>query len=62
MIANETLMAREKKQKRRLGVAVGWVADQNQPYDMKQIEEASQRFNLSPLDKVISEEDFTHSG
>jgi Ca2+-binding EF-hand superfamily protein len=60
MIANESLMAREHKQKRRLGVALGWVAEQNQPFDMNQIEEAYQRFNLLPSDKDFLIRQFIH--
>lgn len=60
MITKQSLMARENKQKRRLGVAVVWVADQNQPFEMKQIEEAYERFNLLPRDKDFLIQQFIH--
>ena len=50
MFPNESLIERVKR-KRRLGVAIGWLSEQNQPHNIKQIEEAFQRFNLSPPDE-----------
>ena len=51
MLADESIIDREKKQKRRLGAAINWVIEQSQPHDINQIEEASQRFNLLPPDE-----------
>jgi len=50
MFVSESLIERVKR-KRRLGVAIGWLTEQNQPHDIKQIEEAFQRFNLSSPDE-----------
>jgi hypothetical protein len=60
MFADESLIDREKKQKRRLGVAIGWLTEQNQPHDIKQIKEASQRFNLSSPDEDFLILQFIH--
>lgn len=50
MTINDSSIEREEE-KRRLGLAISWLAAQISPHDMKQIEEASQRFDLSPLDE-----------
>ncbi|HET7832515.1 MAG TPA: hypothetical protein VFK88_06070 [Gallionella sp.] len=36
---------------RRLGEAIEWLMRQNSPHDIDQINEAAQRFMLSPLDE-----------
>ena len=59
MFINESLIAKDDE-KKRLGAAVGWLAEQNQPHDIKQIQEASQRFDLSPLNEDFLIRQFIH--
>lgn len=50
MITHEFLIERAEE-KRHLGAAISWLTQQNQPHDIQQIDEASRRFSLSPLDE-----------
>ena len=60
MFVNESLIERVKR-RRRLGVAIGWLSEQNQPHNIKQIEEAFQRFHLSPPDEALLIRLFIHN-
>lgn len=50
MFTHQFLIEREEE-KRHLGAAINWITQQSLPHDIEQIDEASRRFNLSPLDE-----------
>lgn len=49
IIIDDKLAAKEES--RNLHAAIEWLITQTPPHDIRQIEEASQRFNLSPVDE-----------
>ncbi len=46
-----TQLPESEGENRRLGEAIDWLIKQDTPHDIDQINEASQRFMLSPLDE-----------
>ncbi len=55
-MANE--LPESEGEKRRFRAALDWLSQQSKPHDINQINEASQRFLLSPLDENFLIEQF----